>query len=355
MVAFGVLLHALGGFAAGAFYAPTKKVRLWAWESYWLALGIFAWILVPLVVASLTVPSFATVLLEAPRAPLGLAFLFGVLWGVGSVTFGLSVRYLGMSLGFAITLGFCAAFGTLIPPLFDGSLWEILRTTGGRVTLGGIALCLVGIAVCGRAGALKEAYLDRVARENTSPAAAMDDKTKEEFRFVLGVVVAVFAGIMSACMAFAFKAGAPVQEFAVEMGVPAVRSNVPLLVVILWGGFITNAIWCAVLAKRNRSFSDFTNRSTPRLRNWGLCVLAGTLWYFQFFFYGMGETQMGDYRFTSWSLHMSFIIATSNIFGLAMGEWRGCGGKALGWLYGGTAILVLATVVIGVGGSIAAN
>jgi L-rhamnose-H+ transport protein len=353
MVTLGLLFHALGGFAAGAFYAPTKKVQRWAWESYWLALGIFAWIVVPLIVASLTVPSFATVLLAAPLRPLALSFMFGILWGIGSVTFGLSVRYLGMSLGFAISLGFCAAFGTLIPPLFDGSIWEILRTTAGWLTLGGIALCLVGISVCGRAGVIKEAYLLQKESQIGHPSAG--DDAREEFRFVRGVIVAVFAGAMSACMAFAFKAGAPVQELAVEMGVPAVRSNVPLLVVILWGGFVTNAIWCAVLAKRKHSFSDFTNRSKPRLRNWLLCAVAGTLWYFQFFFYGMGETQMGEYKFTSWSLHMAFIIATSNLLGLAMGEWRHCGRKALAWLYGGTAILVLATVVIGIGGTLAAH
>jgi len=353
MVSLGLLFHALGGFAAGAFYAPTKKVRRWAWESYWLALGIFAWVIVPLVVASLTVPSFAAVLSAAPSRPLALSFIFGILWGVGSVTFGLSVRYLGMSLGFAISLGFCAAFGTLIPPLVDGSIWEILRTTAGWVTLGGIALCLVGISVCGRAGVIKEAYLSQKKPENDDSGAG--DDAKEEFRFARGVVVAVFAGAMSACMAFAFKAGAPVQELAVEMGVPAVRSNVPLLVVILWGGFITNVIWCAVLAKRNQSFFDLTNASKPRLRNWLLCAVAGTLWYFQFFFYGMGETQMGEYKVTSWSLHMAFIIATSNFLGLAMGEWRHCGSKALAWLYGGTAILVLATVVIGLGGTLAAH
>jgi len=351
MVALGVFLHALGGFAAGAFYAPCKKVKGWAWESYWLLLGIFAWILVPVVVASLTVPAFAEILKEAPGKPLGLAFLFGLLWGVGSVTFGLSVRYLGMSLGFAIALGFCAAFGTLIPPLFDGSLWEIVRSRSGMITMGGIALCLAGIAVCGRAGMLKEQHL----AADKEPAQVGGKAPQEEFRFALGVMVAVFAGVMSACMSFAFKAGAPVQALAVQMGVPEVRSNVPLLVVILWGGFITNAIWCAVLAWRNRTYTDFANAATPRLRNLLLCAVAGTLWYFQFFFYGMGETQMGDYNFTSWSLHMAFIIATSNIIGLAMGEWRGCGRRAVAWLYAGTAILVLGSVVIGVGGTLAAH
>ncbi len=352
MVALGVFFHALGGFAAGSFYAPCKKVRHWAWETYWLTLGIFAWVIVPLVVAWVSVPpvlaelsvtGFVAVLRAAPLGPLGLAFLFGLLWGIGAITFGLSVRYLGMSLGFAISLGFCSAFGTLIPPLADGSLWSVLRTGPGWVTMGGIALCLAGIAVCGHAGMLKERHLKDV------------HGTSGEFKFARGVVVAVFAGIMSACMSFAFKAGEPVQELAVEMGVPEVRSNVPLLVVILWGGFVTNAVWCAVLSWRHRSYRDYANTAAPHIRNWLLCALAGTLWYFQFFFYGMGETQMGDYNFTSWSLHMAFIIITSNLFGLLMGEWRGCGGKAVAWLYAGTAVLILATAIIGLGSSLAVD
>ena len=349
MVALGVLFHALGGFAAGSFYAPCKKVRHWAWESYWLTLGVFAWIIVPLVVASLTVPEFAAVLRAAPSGPLGLAFLFGLLWGIGSITFGLSVRYLGMSLGFAISLGFCAAFGTLIPPLFDGSLWGILRTGAGWVTMGGIALCLAGIAVCGVAGMLKERHLKAADAGDGGKGA------DREFNLVLGLVVAVFAGVMSACMSFAFNAGAPVQDLAVQMGVPEVRSNVPLLVVILWGGFLTNAVWCTILSVWNRSYRDFVKPAAPQLRNLLLCALAGTLWYFQFFFYGMGETQMGDYNFTSWSLHMSFIIITSNILGLIMGEWRGCGGKAVLWINVGTLILILGTAVIGLGSSMAVH
>lgn len=339
----GVLLHALGGLAAGSFYAPCKKVKSWSWESYWLALGLFAWIVVPLGMAAWLIPQFGEVLRTAPPGSLGLSFFFGVLWGIGAITFGLSVRYLGMSLGFAISLGFCAAFGTLIPPLADGSFFEIIRTSSGWITLGGIALCLGGIAVCGKAGAIREA------------AMAKDRPAGSELDFFRGVLVAVFAGIMSSCMSFAFKAGAPVQAAAVELGVPPVRSNIPLLVVILWGGFLTNALWCIYLALRNKSFKDYANRQSSRLRNWLLCAAAGTLWYFQFFFYGMGETQMGSYNFVSWSLHMAFVIVTSNVVGLLAKEWKGSGGKAMAWLYGGTAVLIVATCIIGIGSSMAAH
>ena len=342
MVGLGVFLHAVGGVAAGSFYAPCKKVQSWAWETYWLTLGLFAWIIVPLVMAFLMAPQFVDVLQSAPRGALGMSFFFGLLWGIGAITFGLSVRYLGMSLGFAVSLGFCAAFGTLIPPLLDGSIVEVVSTSSGWITLGGILLCLVGIAICGKAG---------VVRERTQ-AKSHDNST---YQFGKGILVAVFAGVMSACMSFAFKAGAPVQATAVELGVIPVRSNIPLLVVILWGGFITNAVWCIYLSVRNRSFKNYGDKTSPRLRNWLLCAAAGTLWYLQFFFYGMGETQMGDYNFVSWSLHMAFVIVTSNMLGLLTGEWKGCHGKAVVWLYGGTAVLVLATCVIGLGSSMAAH
>jgi L-rhamnose-H+ transport protein len=341
MVGLGVFLHAVGGAAAGSFYTPCKKVKAWAWEIYWLALGLFAWIIVPLAMAAVMTPRFLDVLDRAPKDALGFSFLFGLLWGIGAITFGLSVRYLGMSLGFAVSLGFCAAFGTLIPPIFSGAISEIVHTAAGRITLAGIALCLVGIAVCGKAGMIREA--------------TQENEGKGEYRFGLGVVVAVFAGVMSSCMSFAFKAGAPVQQMAVEMGVIPVRSNIPLLVVILWGGFITNALWCAYLGIRNKSFKDYADKSASRLKNWLLCALAGTLWYLQFFFYGMGETQMGSYNFVSWSLHMAFVIVTSNVMGLLTGEWKGCHGRAVAWLYGGTAILIIATCVIGMGSSMAVH
>jgi L-rhamnose-H+ transport protein len=342
MVGLGVFLHAVGGVAAGSFYAPCKKVKSWAWETYWLALGLFAWIILPLLMALLMAPQFVEVLKASPKGALGMAFLFGLLWGVGAITFGLSVRYLGMSLGFAVSLGFCAAFGTLIPPLFDGAISDVVSTVSGWITLGGIALCLVGIAICGRAGMIRE----RTASKQGDSA---------NYQFGKGIIVAVFAGVMSACMSFAFKAGVPVQEMAVELGVIPVRSNIPLLVVILWGGFITNAVWCIYLSLRNKSFKDYGDKSSPCLKNWLLCAAAGTLWYLQFFFYGMGETQMGDYNFVSWSLHMAFVIVTSNILGLLTGEWKGCHGKAVVWLYAGTAVLILATCIIGMGSSMAVH
>ncbi len=200
----GVVLHAVGGFAAGSFYIPFKKVRGWAWESYWLVGGVFSWIVAPLVVATLTVPDLWRVLASAPPASLAWCFFFGVLWGVGGLTFGLSMRYLGMSLGYAVALGFCATFGTILPPVFTGDMVGMVTNLSGLVTLAGVPVCLVGIALCGQAGMRKE----REVSDEQKRAAV------KEFNLVRGLWLALLAGVMSACMAFAIAAGKPIAERA---------------------------------------------------------------------------------------------------------------------------------------------
>jgi L-rhamnose-H+ transport protein len=337
----GVLFHAMGGLAAGSFYAPCKKIKGWAWETYWLVLGIFAWIVAPLVMAGLCTPGFVGILQSVPRSVVFWSYFFGVLWGIGGLTFGLTMRYLGISLGVSVALGFCAVFGTLVPPLFAGEFWGLITSVSGLVTLAGVAVCLLGIGICGRAGMMKEKDLS--AEEKTQGIA--------EFDFRRGFWVAVVSGVLSACMAYAFQAGAPIQKLAVERGVPAVRSNIPLLVVILLGGFTTNGLWCVWLGRRNRTFSNYVKAGAGGSlgTNTLLCMSAGVLWYLQFFFYGMGSTQMGKYDFASWSLHMAFIIITSNVIGLLTGEWKGSGRHTIQVLLAGIAVLILSTIIIGCG------
>lgn len=334
----GVLLHAIGGFAAGSFYLPLKRIREWAWESGWLVNGFFSWIIAPLVVAVLTVPMLFSVVLGAPPAALMWTFLFGVLWGIGGLTFGLSVRYMGMSLGYGVALGFCAAFGTLVPAVHDGSIVRLLTTLPGWVVLSGIIACLAGIAICGYAGHLKEAALTR------------EEEEKQDFHLGRGLLVAGFAGLMSACMAFAFAAGKPVAEAAQAVGTAPLWVNSAVLVVILLGGFLTNVIWCAYLLLRKGSWRDYSNsQGAPLLRNYSFAALAGVVWYLQFMFYGMGSTKMGAYDFTSWTLHMSFIILASNIWSLTLREWKGAGRRAITTLIAGICVITLSTVLIGFG------
>ena len=245
MVILGVVLHAIGGFAAGSFYLPLKRIRHWSWESAWLINGIFSWILAPLVVAMLTVHDLQTIIFSVPNAVLGRTFLFGLLWGIGGLTFGLSVRYLGMSLGYGVVLGFCAAFGTLIPAIHDGRFVTLLTTLSGCVVLLGIGVCLLGIAICGYAGRLKEQSNLKVPAD------------QHDFRLGRGLLVASFAGLMSACMAFGFSSGTPIADAARVAGTDPLWVNNAVLVVILLGGFVTNALWCIYLMLSKGSWSNF--------------------------------------------------------------------------------------------------
>ena len=340
MVALGVLLHALGGFAAGSFYIPFKKVRNWAWESYWLVGGIFSWIVMPWVIAVATVPELMSLLSKAPIGSIFWSYLFGLLWGIGGLTFGLSVRYLGMSLGYAIALGFCAVFGTIIPPIYKGIFGDLVTSASGLTTLGGVLVCIAGIAVCGWAGISKEKELS-------------DEKKKEmiaEFNFNKGLWIAMFAGVMSACMAFAIAAGEPITVLAEEFGTATLWSNTPLFIFILAGGFTTNFVWCVFLNLKNRTLKDYRGAGDASLiGNYVFSALAGITWYLQFMFYGMGTTKMGKYDFSSWTVHMAFIIVFSNIWGLIFREWKGSSRRTHRLVFLGISILIASTFVVGLG------
>ncbi|MBN1845826.1 MAG: L-rhamnose/proton symporter RhaT [Sedimentisphaerales bacterium] len=335
---FGVFLHAVGGLAAGSFYIPFRRVSRWSWESYWLIQGVAAWMIMPIVIAYLTTPDLWLLYRECSASSLMWSYIFGVLWGVGGLTFGLSMRYLGMSLGYATALGFCAVFGTLVPPMFTGKFYAIVATRPGWVLLAGVAVCLAGIGICGYAGIRKE-------RELT------DQQKKQavrEFALMKGFAVAVFAGVMSACMAFAISAGDPIADNAVRLGTTSMFQNNAIYVPAMAGGFTTNVIWCLVLNVRNRTLGDYRRGGARTLaRNYAFASLAGVIWYGQFFFYGMGTTQMGEYDFSSWSIHMAFIIVFSNLWGIYFREWKGV--RAVTWraIWAGIGVLVLSTLVIG--------
>lgn len=340
----GVLLHALGGLAAGSFYIPFKRVRGWAWESYWLAGGFFSWIIAPWVMALLLCPHLLVVLMTAPRSAVGFAYLFGVLWGVGGLTFGLSMRYLGMSLGYALALGFCAAFGTMIPPLVKFELPLMAVTHAGQVLLLGVLVCMAGIALCARAGLAKERELPEEKKRAVIG----------EFRFFKGLWVAIFAGIMSSCMAYGFQAAKPIADLAHQWGTADILKDIACLPVILAGGFTTNLVWCLLLGVRNRTARDYV--AAPQralLNNYVFSALAGVTWYLQFFFYSMGTTKMGKYDFSSWIIHMAFIIVFSNLWGLYFREWKGTSLWVRLLILAGISVLTASTVVVGYGNHLA--
>jgi L-rhamnose-H+ transport protein len=383
----GVFFHWLGGLASASFYIPYRGVKKWSWETYWLVGGCFSWIIAPLALATLLVPDMWDVLRQSPLKNLIWAYVFGQMWGLGGLTFGLTMRYLGIALGMAIALGYCAAFGTLMPPIFSGEIVELVQQQSGQVILLGVAICLAGIAVSGLAGMSKE-------RELT---AEQKQATIQEFSFIKGLLVATFSGVMSASFAYGLDAGKPIAELARKSleshGGADLWQNLPVLVVVLWGGFTTNFIWCVILNWRNRSGHEYlalrksvvaevsategvvpwdadelsgtiangapvkstpaelapTTEPVPIFSNYFFSALAGTTWYMQFFFYSMGQTRMGKYEFSSWTLHMASIIIFSTLWGVALREWKGTSKRTHILIGIGLFVLIASTIIVGYG------
>ena len=315
---------------------------------------------------------------EAPTSSLVWAYIFGVLWGLGGLTFGLTMRYLGMSLGMAVALGYTAAFGTLLPPIFRGEFAkQVLGTHSGMIILFGVAVCLMGIAFAGGAGVSKEREMSPEQKREAI----------KEFDLKRGLLVATFSGVMSACFAYGLAAGDPIKAITLRHGTPTLWQGLPVLVVVLAGGLTTNFIWCLYLNIQNRTGYQYFHSETrgeiparenehiletvtdapaeemaaaiavarkqavraPMLSNYFFCALAGTTWYMQFFFYTMGETQMGRYKFSSWTLHMASIIIFSTLWGIALKEWKGTGPRTKLLVALSLIVLIGSTIIVGYG------
>jgi L-rhamnose-H+ transport protein len=341
----GIILHSIGGFSSASFYVPSHKVKKWAWETYWITLGFVAWIIMPTIGGLLTTPDLWRIFSGSPRNSMLWSYVFGVLWGFGGLMCGLGLRYLGLSLGQSISLGVCAIVGTLVPAILDKKVGMLVTTIPGAIVLLGFLVCLAGIAFCGFAGVLKERLLTDAQKK----------ESVKEFSAVKGLALAVFGGVMSACMALAINAGNSIAAEATRDGTAKVFSNIPIFVFALGGGFTTNFICTMYLSARNKSFGDYTLR--PRstlLANYFLALISGLMWYGQFFFYGMGTTKMGRFDFASWSIHMASIIIFSNLWGLWLKEWTLVNRKTRFCLWLGILTLLLSVIMIGVGNNLAA-
>lgn len=327
----GLTIIAIGSFCQSSSYVPINKVREWSWESFWLVQGIFAWLVFPLLGALLAVPagsSLGAVFAADPAAALKAAG-YGVLWGVGGLTFGLSMRYLGVALGQSISLGTCAGFGTLLPALFGGmNLWE----GKGLVLLLGVCITLAGIAVIGYAGSLRAKEMtDRERR------AAVKD-----FALTKGLLVALLAGVMSACFNLGLEAGRPLQL----EGVNPLFATLPATLAVTLGGFCTNAVYCLFQNAKNGSFADY-RKGALWANNLLFCALAGVLWYSQFFGLAIGQSffEPGSVVLAfAWCILMALNVTFSNIWGMILKEWSGVSRKTIAVLLGGLAMLIFSLV-----------
>lgn len=339
----GIFLHAVGGFAAGSFYSPLKKIRNIAWESAWLLMGVAAWLGAPWFAAWMTTPDLDEVISESiasqPQA-VSYAILFGFLWGFGNLTYGMAARYLGIALGGSIAVAFCMICGTLEPPIRKGTAGELFATPSGWAILAGISLCAIGIALCGEAGRRRDIELRQAA----------DALDVEHFQFWKGILVAVFAGVLSGCFAIGLDRGAPIAEIALAKGTDPLYKNNSILIAVLLGGFASNALSCLILNVKNGTLRDYVRFNASYARNLALVWLAGVTWFLQFFFYGMGQSQLGQqFEFSSWSIHMAFIVVFLNLWGLVFHEWRGSSRRTKSLVWIGIFVLILSTFVIGLG------
>ncbi|GAB6393828.1 MAG: L-rhamnose/proton symporter RhaT [Bacteroidales bacterium] len=329
----GLLIIAFGSFGQSSSYVPIKKIKDWSWECFWLMQGIFAWLVFPYIGALLAVPggqSLGGLILPAAGAA-GKAVGYGILWGIGGLTFGLSMRYLGVALGQSLALGTCSAFGTLIPALLRG---DNLFTGDGLILLISVSIAIAGIAVIGYAGTLKSGNMSEEERR----------KAVQDFALKKGIQIALLAGVMSACFSLGLEAGAPIKAKALALGASNLLALNPVILLVTIGGFITNAGYCLFQNYKNRSFKDYGASAGVWVNNLLFCALAGLLWYSQFFGLGAGQSffEQGSVIMAfSWSILMSLNVLFSNLWGIILKEWKGAGGKTMIVLVAGLSALIL--------------
>ena len=337
----GVTFHGTGALLAANCYAPQKFIRRWSWETFWIVQAAFCWLIWPIIGAVLTIPELGVVLQEAAQTcpkNLLLSFGFSLAYGIGGIAFNYSIRYIGFSLTYAIAVGLSSVLGTIIPPLVRGELRSILNKPGAAWVIAGIVAGTVGIACCGYAGRLKER--DLIEREGT----------KGEFSLSKGLILSLLAGVLSAFYSFAIEAASPVIELAAEHGAGQWKGNVAYLTANT-GAFVTSAIYALSLARKNRSLGELVKipKGTEQANlfgNYFLAALVGTLWYGQFFFYNLGHVRMGQYKFTSWAIHMTMLVLFSNLTGFLFREWKGCERRTIAFTVLGFGILITAVLML---------
>ena len=339
----GVLYHAVGASGAALCYTPQKGVKGWSWQTYWLAQALICWLVMPLLVAYLTIPQLTIVLKEAPVAAMQRSFLLGIAYGVGGTAFGIAIRYVGFSLTYAIAVGISCVLGTLLPPLVHGTLGDVLKSNGAVFLIIGVAMGAIGIALCGVAGRNKEKDI------------AADVNNKTEFSLAKGLPLCFLAGILSALYGFSLDQGQPIADVAAKYGAGNFQGNV-IYIFSNTGAFISTLLYCLYLHKKDKTFYQYGNASGNNLSvNYLLSILTGLLWYGQFFFYGLGHVRMGTYKFTSWAIHMIMLVLFSSVAGLVMKEWKQCSSKTLRWLLGALLVLVIAILLLTYGNYLGEN
>ncbi|MGO9437117.1 MAG: L-rhamnose/proton symporter RhaT [Terracidiphilus sp.] len=341
-VVAGIGWHVIGAGMAASFYAPIEKVKKWSWETTWAVAGFFSWILLPIGVSLILLPDFRDFYGSmGPHLLLKVA-LFGAMWGVGNVSYGLTMRHLGMSLGIGVAIGVTLVVGTLIPPIMHGQFGILFETRGGVLTMAGVVVALLGVAVVSYAGHQKEKQLR-----------GESDAEVPEFNLVLGLGLAVMCGIFSSGMSFAIDAAKPMEAAALHLGVNPLYAALPSYVFIMGGGAVINLSYCFIRLASLKRLSLREDLMQPRpvlLRNAALAATGGIMWYLQFFFYAWGAANIPQHlSFVNWMLHMSIYVLCGALVGLALGEWAGVTSRPIRILWAGIVIIIAAANLVGLG------
>ena len=334
-IIIGLLIIAIGAFCQSSCYVPINKIKDWSWESYWIVQGVFAWLILPFLGALLAVPAGHS-LLELFTADqsfnIWMTIFFGVLWGVGGLTFGLSMRYLGVALGQSIALGTCAGLGTIMGPVLLNIFFpeqDPLSSLTFSVILG-VVVCLLGIAIIGVAGSMKSASLSEEEKK----------ATVKDFNFPKGLTIALLAGFMSGCFNVGLTFGADI-NFG-DLTDPMFRT-LPATMLVTLGGFVTNAVYCFYQNQKNHTWSDY-QKTSVWANNLLFCLLAGALWYSQFFGLSLGKgflTVSPTLTTLAFCILMALNVVFSNVWGIILKEWKGCSLKTITVLIVGIVVLII--------------
>jgi len=339
-----MFIFALGGLAGAVFYLPFKKVKNWAWESYWLVYALFGLLIVPCVLAFFTSPNTFSVIKAAPGKEVLYCYLCGAAWGIGGLTWGLMIRYLGVGLGLALGCGICSAAGTIVPKILTGEFGQLFQTSSGIASFVGVLVSLAGIVLVGMAGMSKETELPEEVKK----------KSVAEYNFKKGILAALFSGLMSSAMNFGLQGGPDLQKLA-ETTTPVTSptwSGMPVLVVVLLGGLTVNFLWCLFLNVKNKTTGDYAKAKTPLVGNFIFAGVAGAIWCSQFICLKTGEPAMGKTAYIGFAELLASCILFSSIIGIFLGEWKGTGGKTRGLLAIGLIFLLGSAVVGGYSGKL---
>ncbi len=338
----GTSLHAIGGISASTCYLPFSKTKRWSWESYWFVQAAFAWLLMPLIIGFITVPDLFIVLTNAPTKALIIPFVLGAIYGFGGLSFGYAIRQIGFSLTYTISIGISAVLGTITPLLISGSLIEHFQKPGGLIVLLGMVLSMIGVGLCGSAGYRKEKDL----------ALGEGKKAGQVFNMKKGLALTIFAGVFSAIFGISLEYGQPISDLAAEYGAGHFEGNAKIIISTA-GCFVTNFFWFLILGIKQGTLKELVSpkaiKTKPFVRNYILAAFGGSLWYFQFFFYGLGHVRMGTFMFASWVIHMSMLIFFSYLVGLVMKEWKHVSKRTYRTLVIALFTLILSFVIMTIG------